>query len=58
MANKRLIESLTLALIEALEEEDESYPEGYAVESTEYTITFTVPGLMARANLIEEEITA
>lgn len=45
--------ALITALIDSLEQENDSMPEGYDLESTTYTITVTVLADLARANMLE-----
>jgi len=45
--------TLLSALIESLEQESDSLPEGYDLEATTYTITVTVLADLARANMLE-----
>lgn len=45
--------TLLSALIDSLEHENDSFPEGYDLESTTYTITVTVQADLARANMLE-----
>lgn len=45
--------NLITALVDALENENDSTPEGYDLESTTYTITVTVLADLARANMLE-----
>lgn len=40
-------------LIDSLEQENDSVPEGYDLESTTYTITVTLQADLARANMLE-----
>lgn len=47
------MENLIAALIDSLEAENDSTPEGYDLESTTYTISITVLADLARANLLE-----
>jgi len=45
--------TLITQLIETLEQENDSVPEGYDLEATQYTITVTVMADLARANMLE-----
>jgi len=45
--------TLISQLIESLEAESDSLPEGYDLEATTYTITVTVMADLARANMLE-----
>ena len=45
--------AIITALIDSLEAENDSLPEGYDLESTTYTITVTVLADLARANMLE-----
>ncbi len=45
--------ALITALIDSLEQENDSIPEGYDLESTTYNITVTVLADLARANMLE-----
>ena len=45
--------TLIAALIDSLESENDSLPEGYDLESTSYTITVTLQSEMVRANMLE-----
>lgn len=45
--------AIITALIDALEQENDSTPEGYDLESTTYTINITVLADLARANMLE-----
>lgn len=47
------MENLIAALIDSLEAENDSTPEGYDLEATQYTITVTVLADLARANMLE-----
>lgn len=47
------METLIAQLIDALEAENDSTPEGYDLESTTYSITVTILADLARANLLE-----
>lgn len=45
--------AIITALVDSLETENDSTPEGYDLESTTYTITVTVLADLARANMLE-----
>lgn len=45
--------ALITALVDALEAENDSIPEGYDLEATTYTITVTLQADLARANMLE-----
>ena len=45
--------NLIAALVDALENENDSIPEDYDLESTTYNITVTVLADLARANMLE-----
>ena len=47
------LESLVVSLVDAMEREDDSLPEGFDLESTSYTITVTLQSAMVRANMLE-----
>lgn len=47
------MENLIAALIDSLEAENDSPPEGYDLEATQYIITVTVMADLARANMLE-----
>jgi len=47
------VNNLITALIDSLEQEADSMPEGYELESTTYTITVTLQADLARANMLE-----
>ena len=49
----KIMNNLITALIDSLEAENDSLPEGYDLESTTYTITVTVLADLARANMLE-----
>lgn len=50
---KECMNAIITALIDALEQENDSTPEGYDLESTTYTINITVLADLARANMLE-----
>ena len=45
--------NLIAALVDSLEQENDSIPEGYDLEATTYTITVTLQADLARANMLE-----
>lgn len=45
--------AIITALVDALEQENDSVPEGYELESTTYTVTITLQADLARANMLE-----
>lgn len=45
--------NLIAALVDSLEQENDSVPEGYELESTTYTVTITLQADLARANMLE-----
>ena len=47
------METLIAQLVDLLESQPDSFPEGYDLESTTYNITVTVLADLARANLLE-----
>jgi len=47
------VNNLITALVDALEAENDSTPEGYELESTTYTVTITLQADLARANMLE-----
>ena len=50
---KDCMNAIITALIDSLESENDSLPEGYDLESTTYTITVTLQADLARANMLE-----
>ena len=47
------MENIIAQLVDLLESQPDSMPEGYDLESTTYNITVTVLAALARANLLE-----
>lgn len=47
------MENLIAQLIDVLEQQPDSLPDGYDLESTTYTITVTLQADLARANMLE-----
>jgi hypothetical protein len=48
-----IMETLIAQLVDLLESQPDSNPEGYDLESTTYSITVTILADLARANLLE-----
>lgn len=48
-----IMENIIAQLVDLLESQPDSMPEGYDLESTTYTITVTVMADLARANMLE-----